>query len=96
MKKIIVLIVIFSQFSFAMTQSNKEKVMQLMYNGCINNNTRSYCNCQYNYFKYNVPLRDFESVVKGMVVISRNSSLAKEAPKKTLWYLNELFLKCSN
>lgn len=95
MKYLLVLLILLVQLSFAMSYDDRNRVIKLMKNGCEQDiNNKMDCRCQADFFMYNVPLNDFENVAKGYVVIGKNPELAKQAPRKVLKYINELFGRC--
>jgi hypothetical protein len=95
MKYLLILLVLLSQLSYAMSYDDRNRVIQLMKNGCEQNiNNKMNCNCQADFFMNNIPLKDFEDVAKGYIMISRNKESAKQVSRSVLFYINSLLNKC--
>ncbi len=95
MKYVLILLILLSRLSNAMSYDDRGRVIKLMQDGCEQNiNNKMNCSCQADFFMNTVPLQDFEEVARGYVAISRNPELAKHAPIEVLTYLNQLLSRC--
>ena len=94
MRRFIFLFLMSSGLLYSMTYQEKNHVIKLMKNGCINDQSAQYCSCQEGFFQDQVPLNDFDELARGYVVLSKKPGLAQGAPKKVLYYINSLNYKC--